>query len=95
MGYQEIITEYKIIEKNKLENTSILEVILHTGKTHQIRAHLAYIGHPIIGDGKYGNGKINRKLKQTKQNLTAYKLIFKFTSNSGILEYLNGMEINL
>jgi len=51
-GTVKIITEYKILETNKQNNTSILEVILHTGKTHQIRAHLAHIGHPIIGDRK-------------------------------------------
>lgn len=51
-GYRPIITEYTVVEENKDENYSILEVILHTGRTHQIRAHLAYIGHPIIGDRK-------------------------------------------
>ena len=52
VGYREIITEYRVLEENAKENYSILEVILHTGRTHQIRAHLAYIGHPIIGDRK-------------------------------------------
>ena len=51
-GAVKIITSYKILETNKKDNTSILEVCLHTGKTHQIRAHLAHIGHPIIGDRK-------------------------------------------
>lgn len=51
-GYREIITEYKVLEENKTQNYSILEVVLHTGRTHQIRAHLSYIGHPIIGDRK-------------------------------------------
>jgi len=51
-GYRPIITEYTVLEENKEKNYSILEVILHTGRTHQIRAHLAYIGHPIIGDRK-------------------------------------------
>lgn len=51
-GYRPITTEYTVTGENKLENYSILEVILHTGRTHQIRAHLAYIGHPIIGDRK-------------------------------------------
>lgn len=51
-GYKKIITEYRVIEENLENNTSMLEVILHTGRTHQIRAHLAHIGHPIIGDRK-------------------------------------------
>ena len=51
-GTVKIITSYKVIQANKKDNTSVLEVTLHTGKTHQIRAHLAHIGHPIIGDRK-------------------------------------------
>ena len=51
-GYQKITTSYKVISESKKENTSILDVTLHTGKTHQIRAHLAHIGLPIIGDRK-------------------------------------------
>lgn len=51
-GYQKIITSYKVVKENKKENTSVLDVNLETGRTHQIRAHLAYIGFPIIGDRK-------------------------------------------
>lgn len=51
-GYQKIITSYKVLSEDLQNNTSILDVTLHTGKTHQIRAHLAHIGHPIIGDRK-------------------------------------------
>lgn len=94
-GYQNIVTEYFVISSSKSENTSILEVILHTGKTHQIRAHLAYSGYPIIGDGKYGINEINKKFKCQKQNLCSYKIKFNFISDSSILNYLSSMEITL
>ena len=51
-GTVKIITSYKVLSTNKDTNTSILEVTLHTGRTNQIRAHLAHLGHPIIGDRK-------------------------------------------
>lgn len=54
-GYRKIITSYKVIKCNKDNNTSILDVTLHTGRTHQIRAHLAFIGYPIIGDRQIWN----------------------------------------
>lgn len=91
-GYQNISTEYFVLSSNKSNNTSILEVILHTGRTHQIRAHLAYIGYPIIGDGKYGRNDINKQFKCKTQNLCSYKMRFNFTSDSQQLEYLSGKE---
>lgn len=94
-NYEKIITEYTVLERNSKENITKLDVNLHTGKTHQIRAHLAHIGHPIIGDGKYGNNEINKKFKRKTQDLTSYKLIFKFKTDSGILNYLNEKEIKL
>ena len=92
-GYQKIITSYKVIKENLKDNTSILDIELETGRTHQIRAHLAHIGLPIIGDGKYGINEINKKFNVKTQLLTSNSIKFIFTSPSGILEYLNGIEI--
>ena len=94
-GYEKIVTSYQVISINKKQNTSILDVTLHTGKTHQIRAHLAHIGHPIVGDGKYGNNEINKKLGYKTQQLCSYSLTFAFQTDSGILSYLKNKQISL
>lgn len=91
-GYQEIITKYNLIKKND-DGTSLLEVELVTGKTHQIRAHLAHVGLPIIGDGKYGVNKINKQFGKNKQELKSYKLVFE--DAYAPIEYLKGKTINL
>ena len=92
-GYQKIITSYEVINEDKKQNISVLDVKLETGRTHQIRAHLAYIGFPIIGDGKYGKNEINKRFNKKTQLLESYSLKFNFSSQSGILSYLNGKVI--
>ena len=93
-GYVKIITSFSVLEK-KPDNTSLLDVQIETGKTHQIRAQLAHIGHPIIGDGKYGKNEINKKFRKNTQMLCSYSLKFNFKTDSGILNYLKNKKIEL
>lgn len=83
-----MITKYKVLDQTP--NASLVEVELITGRTHQIRAHFAHIGYPIIGDGKYGSGVINKKYGITTQALCSYKLEFAFekTSDTKDFDYL-------
>ena len=91
-GYTKIITSFFVLEKRP-DNTSILDIEIETGKTHQIRAHLAHLGFPIIGDGKYGKNDINKKFGKKHQMLCSYSLKFNFKTDSGILNYLNSKKI--
>ena len=91
-GYREIITRYRVIaEKHGL---SLLEIELITGKTHQIRAHMAHIGHPLLGDGKYGVNRNDRRAGYAFQALYAYKIVFSFPKGEcdGEFDYLSGQS---
>ncbi|MEG1879859.1 MAG: RluA family pseudouridine synthase [Oscillospiraceae bacterium] len=87
---RECSTRYKVLREDV--RTSKLEAELITGRTHQIRATFSYLGHPIVGDVKYGARHNGNK---SFQHLEAYKLLFDFVSDGGILEYLNGKKISL
>ncbi len=86
-GYKEIITKYRVLSEKR--DLSLLEVELVTGRTHQIRAHLSHIGHPLLGDGKYGVNRRDREKGYKFQALYAYRLQFDFREESGVLSYLN------
>lgn len=92
-GCVPIETHYKVLKQTDNGNSQA-EIKLISGKTHQIRAHMAHIGHPVLGDGKYGDFALNRKLGLKAQELTAYKIVFHFDKES-LLGYLEGKTVQL
>ncbi len=87
-----IITEYSVTEEDG--DIATVKINLHTGRTHQIRAHMSFIDCPVLGDSKYGDGAFNAKYNAKRQRLTAKFLEFNL---DGELSYLNGkiFESNL
>lgn len=81
-------TRYRTLTSH--DRLSLVECELLTGRTHQIRAHMASIGCPLLGDGKYGTNELNRPYGETGQALYAYSLTFRFAQDAGALQYLNG-----
>lgn len=92
-GAKNIITRYKVIAAKGAN--ALVEVELLTGRTHQIRAHMAHIGHPLVGDGKYGINRGDRADGYKYQALYSYKLRFAFKGESTALDYLSGKEFSI
>ena len=87
-GGKTAITTYETLDRRG--ELSLVEVGLETGRTHQIRATFAHMGCPLLGDGKYGRGDVNRRYGETRQALYSYKLTFDFPTDAGLLNYLKG-----
>ena len=87
-GGKTAVTHYRTLESR--EGLSLVEVTLETGRTHQIRATFADMGCPLLGDGKYGRGDVNRRYGETRQALWAYRVSFDLPTDAGILNYLRG-----
>ena len=92
-GGKNIITRYRVLARKN--GNSLLEVELVTGRTHQIRAHMAHIGHPLLGDGKYGVNRQERTKGYKHQALYAVRLRFDLTGDAGVLQYLAGREFSI
>lgn len=92
-GYKQIITEVTVIRQNG--PFALCRIGLITGRTHQIRAHLAYLGHPVLGDLKYGNRAMNERTGFTTQALCAQRLTFGRIPPENTLAYLSGQVIKL
>ena len=90
-GAKTAVTKYRVRET--YQSHALLEVELITGRTHQIRAQMAAIGHPLLGDGKYG--VLGEHPLLTQQALASYRLRFDFTDDAGILNYLTGKEFSI
>ena len=94
-GAKEAITRYHVLEK--YQNYTLLEVELLTGRTHQIRAHMSYIRHHVVGDIKYGDYKVNNEFKRLfgfeNQFLHAYKL--QFLEVKGLFSYLKNKDFSV
>lgn len=92
-GGRSAVTLYRTIETRG--SLSLVECRLLTGRTHQIRVSMAEIGCPLLGDGKYGSGEINRRCHENRQALYAYQIGFPFPTDAGGLNYLRGKRFTV
>lgn len=89
------VYRYKIPRTGWKKQLCSCETELLTGRTHQIRAHFASIGHPLLGDGKYGDNRVNKRMRFSRQALYSYSVMFNFKTDGGALQYLNGKKFTL
>lgn len=89
-GARSAVTEYSTLCSSGA--LSLVECRLLTGRTHQIRAQMAYAGWPLLGDGKYGSERFNKGYDEKGQALYSYRLVFDFPTDAGLLNYLKGRE---
>ena len=92
-GARTAVTDYRLLRSK--DRLSLVECRLETGRTHQIRVQMAHAGWPLVGDGKYGREKLNRKYEENGQALYSYRLCFTFPTDAGILNYLRGKEFSV
>ena len=93
-GSKEAVTYYQVIDER--DDLTLCECLLGTGRTHQIRAQFAAIGHPLLGDNQYGQARQNEKYGRVNgQALCAYRLIFDFEGDAGCLAGLDGLTVQV
>lgn len=90
-GAQRALTGYRVLAEE--DGLSLVACRLETGRTHQIRAQFAFLGHPLLGDGQYGDPREGERFGRDYQALYAWSLAFRFDGDAGVLNGLNGRRV--